>query len=74
MKTIDSIENRDTVHPDFEEYHVVLRSGRRVSDLDHTDVGSAQAERDYWSSILRRWPDGTKMSIKTCRNINYSAA
>jgi len=46
-----------------ERAYAVVRSGIRVSELDHDNEFSAQDELDHWNRILNMWPDGTKVSI-----------
>lgn len=43
--------------------YVILRDGRRVSDLEYVSKDEAKTEYDHWSSILKRWPDGSKIEI-----------
>ncbi len=47
--------------------YVVLRSGVRVSESEYYSYDAARLEYEYWSRILKRWPDGTKMDIKEIR-------
>ena len=70
-KSIDKIEGCRNVDARHSSYYVVLRSGRRVSDTNHDSKDSADAEANYWINILRRYPDGTKISVKTCKNPNH---
>jgi hypothetical protein len=44
--------------------YIVLRDGTRVSEDMHTNLKEAEAEAEFWRSIIRRWPDGTKVIIK----------
>ena len=44
--------------------YIVLRDGYRVSEDMHTDLKEAEAEAEFWRSVIRRWPDGTKVIIK----------
>jgi hypothetical protein len=44
--------------------YIVLRDGYRVSEDMHTYLKEAEAEADFWKSVVRRWPDGTKVIIK----------
>ena len=37
--------------------YVILRDGRRVSDLEYVSKVEAKTEYEHWSSILNRWPD-----------------
>jgi hypothetical protein len=43
--------------------YVILRDGRRVSDLEYTSKDEARTEYEHWSSIIKRWPDGSKLEI-----------
>jgi len=43
---------------------IVLRDGIRVSDDMHDKMESAEHEAEHWREIIRRWPDGTKVTIK----------
>ena len=43
--------------------YVILRDGRRVSDLEYVSEVEAKTEYEHWSSILNRWPDGSKIEI-----------
>ena len=43
--------------------YVILRDGRRVSDLEYGSKVEAKTEYEHWSSILNRWPDGSKIEI-----------
>jgi len=43
---------------------IVLRDGIRVSEDMHTDIKEAEIEAEFWRGIIRRWPDGTKVTIK----------
>ena len=44
--------------------YIVLRDGYRVSEDMHTDLKEAEIEAEFWKSVVRRWPDGTKVIIK----------
>jgi hypothetical protein len=63
----------NTVSPEYNKYFVVLRSNRRVSDRNHVSNQSAENEAEYWRNILRRWPDGTKISVIGIDNPNCSS-
>jgi len=43
---------------------IVLRDGIRVSDDMHNSEADAQHEANFWREIIKRWPDGTKVTIK----------
>ena len=74
IKSIDKIENINTVDPTFEKYFVVLRNNRRVSESNHTQYSAANEEKSYWLNILQQYPDGTKMSIAECGNKNHRSS
>lgn len=42
---------------------VVVRSGQRVSELIYESKQDAKIEFDHWYSIVKRWPDGTRIEI-----------
>lgn len=48
--------------------YAVFRNGFRVSDSEYDSKLDAQRELDYWSSIIKRHPDGSKLEI---RQLNY---
>ena len=43
---------------------IVLRDSIRVSDDMHDKMENAEHEANHWREIIRRWPDGTKVTIK----------
>lgn len=47
--------------------YAVVRSGIRVSELDHESEYDAQVEVDHWNRILTMWPDGTKIQVVPVR-------
>lgn len=49
-----------------EKLFAVYRSGIRVSDSVYPSDRDplALGEKRYWENILKRYPDGTKMSIR----------
>lgn len=51
--------------------YAVFRSGVRVSDSEYDSKGDAQRELDYWANILKRWPDGTKLEIRSLNQRKY---
>ena len=69
--SIDRIENINSVDPTSKQYFVVLRNNRRVSELNHVTMHQALREKNYWDTILHRYPDGTRMSILACDNPSY---
>ena len=48
--------------------YAVFRNGVRVSDSEYDSKLDAQRELDYWSGIIKRYPDGSKLEI---RQLNY---
>lgn len=48
--------------------YAVFRNGYRVSDSEYDSKLDAQRELDYWSAIIKRNPDGSKIDI---RQLNY---
>lgn len=43
---------------------VVTRSGIRVSEREYETINDATQEVAHWTSILQRWPDGTKIAVE----------
>lgn len=48
--------------------YAIFRNGFRVSESEYDSKDRAYAEYDYWTGILKRWPDGSKLDI---RELNY---
>ena len=48
--------------------YAVFRNGYRVSDSEYDSKLDAQRELDYWTNIIKRHPDGSKLEI---RQLNY---
>lgn len=48
--------------------YAVFRNGIRVSDSEYDSKLDAQRELDYWTNIIKRHPDGSKLEI---RQLNY---
>ncbi len=44
--------------------YIVLRDGHRVSEDMHSELKEAEVEAEFWRSVIRRWPDGTKVVVK----------
>lgn len=42
---------------------VVLRDNIRVSDLEHETPEAAIVELEHWETIVKTWPDGTKVKL-----------
>lgn len=49
--------------------YAVFRNGFRVSDSEYDSKMDAQRELDYWTNIVKRHPDGSKLEI---RPLNYN--
>lgn len=43
---------------------IVLRDGVKVSEDIHEKEEKAEQEANFWREIIKRWPDGTKVTIK----------
>lgn len=61
LKNMANMSTQDT--NDNKMSFSVFRSGVRVSEMVYETREAARHEYEYWSGILRRWPDGTKMDI-----------
>ena len=48
--------------------YAVFRNGFRVSDSEYDSKLDAQREMDYWTNIIRRHPDGSKIEIRQLNN------
>lgn len=48
---------------DSQRLYAVFRNGNRVSDREYESESFAQTELDYWKNIIRRNPDGSKVTI-----------
>ena len=48
--------------------YVILRDGRWVSDLEYVSKDEAKVEYEHWKSIIKRWPDGSKVEIVEVKN------
>ena len=48
--------------------YAIFRNGFRVSDSEYDSKLDAQRELDYWTGIIKRHPDGSKLEI---RQLNY---
>lgn len=49
--------------------YAVFRNGYRVSESEYDSKMDAQREYEYWASIIKRNPDGSKLDIRV---LNYS--
>jgi len=54
----DTLENTETI------MYAVFRNGVRVSDSEYDSKLDAQRELDYWTGIINRYPDGSKLEIR----------
>jgi hypothetical protein len=64
-----SYEKQDT-NESVEQYdaaYAVFRNGFRVSDSIYPSAFYAQHELDYWKGIIRNWPDGSRIEIRSLR-------
>lgn len=43
--------------------YVVIRNGLRVSDMEYDAPTDATEELMHWKSIIKRWPDGSKVDV-----------
>lgn len=48
--------------------YAVFRNGYRVSDSEYDSKLDAQRELDYWTNIIKRHPDGSKLEIRQLNN------
>ena len=48
--------------------YAVFRNGIRVSDSEYDSKMDAQRELDYWTGIIKRHPDGSKLEIRQLNN------
>lgn len=48
--------------------YAVFRNGFRVSDSEYDSKMDAQRELDYWTGIIKRHPDGSKLEIRQLNN------
>ncbi len=44
--------------------YAVFRNNVRVSDSEYDSKLDAQRELDYWTGIIKRYPDGSKLEIR----------
>ena len=50
---------------EHKKLYAVFRNGFRVSASEYEAESFAQPELDYWKNIIGRYPDGSKLEIKT---------
>lgn len=51
-----------------EQGYAVFRSGIRVSEQVYNTEKDAQNEKNHWESIIKRWPDGTQITVKEVKH------
>lgn len=44
--------------------YAIFRNGFRVSDSEYDSKLSAKAEYEYWTNLLKRWSDGSRLEIR----------
>jgi hypothetical protein len=44
--------------------YVVMRDDHRVSEREYIDSHDTRDEVRYWEELLRRFPDGSKITVK----------
>jgi len=54
----------NTEKPNHNTVFVVYRDNHQVSDKEYRRKEDAQPEVDYWLRILKKWPDGSKITIR----------
>lgn len=56
--------NENSIVPEINDpRYIVKRNGIRVSEEVHTSYESATNELNYWKDLIKRWPDGSKLTI-----------
>ena len=45
--------------------YAVFRNGVRVSESEYDSKVGAQKEYEYWAGIIKRYPDGSKLDIRS---------
>jgi hypothetical protein len=43
--------------------YVVVRNGVRVSDQEYDTHADATEEFSHWTSVIKRWPDGSVVEV-----------
>ena len=56
---IDPVVNQTVV------MYAVFRNGVRVSESEYDSKGGAQKEYVYWAGIINRYPDGSKLEVRS---------
>jgi hypothetical protein len=49
---------------DESTHYAVFRSGIRVSEQTYQNEFDAHIEADHWNKIIKKWPDGTQISVE----------
>ena len=62
---VESVEQETWSPGQATTRYVVVRGGLRVSDKDYEKPDEQRAidEKKFWQSVVKRWPDGTKVEI-----------
>jgi predicted GIY-YIG superfamily endonuclease len=47
-----------------EKKYAVYRNNYRVSELEYASPKEAEEEYGKWENIIKKWPDGSKLTIK----------
>lgn len=63
IDTQEQLESRESTF-------AVFRNGYRVSDSVYPSTFFAQHELAYWRNIIRNWPDGSRLEIRSIRPWN----
>lgn len=61
----DNLNDTKLLIEDETMRYVVKRNGIRVSEEVHSVYEEAETELKYWTEIIKRWPDGSKLTIET---------
>lgn len=48
--------------------YAVFRNGHRVSDAEYPSPLFAQKELEHWQTIVKKFPDGSKLEVKPINN------
>lgn len=47
-----------------QQKYVVTRNGYRVSDNEYSNVEDAKSEESYWKTVIKKWPDGSRILVE----------
>ena len=50
---------------DQKKLYAVFRNGFRVSNSEYEAESFAQTELVYWKNIIRQFPDGSKLEVRS---------